>query len=94
LHPDLERLLAQAMQPGSGAGIEPGLAETLSREAARLAESQEQLGLPAVLLVPGPIRATLSRMLRRTLPQLVVIAHPEVPDAKRIKVVATLGGKS
>ena len=93
LNPDLERLLAQALPATGGAGLEPGLADTLGREAARLADAQEKLGLPPVLLVPGTMRAALSRILRRSAPQLKVIAHSEVPDSKRIKVSATLGGK-
>ena len=93
LSPDLERLLTQAVQAVGGVGLEPGLADTLGREAARLADAQEQLGLPPVLLVPAPLRPALSRMLRRMVPKLKVIAHSEVPDAKRIKVTAALGGK-
>ena len=93
LNPDLERLLGQALPVTGSAGLEPGLAETLGREAARLADAQEKLGLPPVLLVPGSMRAALSRILRRSVPQLKVIAHSEVPDSKRIKVSATLGGK-
>ncbi|HUL93782.1 MAG TPA: flagellar biosynthesis protein FlhA [Burkholderiales bacterium] len=93
LNPDLERLLGQALPATGSAGLEPGLAETLGREAARLADAQEKLGLPPVLLVPGSMRAALSRILRRSVPQLKVIAHSEVPDSKRIKVSATLGGK-
>ena len=93
LSPDLERLLTQAVQALGGASLEPGLADTLTREAARLADAQEQLGLPPVLLVPAPLRSALSRMLRRAVPKLKVIAHSEVPDAKRIKVTAILGGK-
>jgi flagellar biosynthesis protein FlhA len=94
LSPDLERLLNQALQAAGTGGLEPGLADTLGREAARLAEAQESLGQPAVLLVPGPIRPALSRLLRRAAPQLKVLAHAEVPDGKRIKVANVLGGKA
>ena len=93
LNPDLERLLTQALQTLGGVGLEPGLADTLAREAGRLAEAQEQLGLPPVLLVAAQLRPALSRILRRTVPKLKVIAQSEVPDAKRIKVTAMLGGK-
>jgi flagellar biosynthesis protein FlhA len=93
LSPDLERLLGQALQSAAGVGLEPGLADMLAQEAARLAAAQEALGLPAVLLVSDAIRASLSRILRRTVSQLRVIAHSEVPDGKRIKVSAVLGAK-
>ena len=94
INPELERLLAQALQGAAGLGLEPGLADTLAAEAARLAAAQEALGLPAVMLTADAVRAGLSRLLRRTVPQLKVIGQSEVPDGKRIRVAAVLGAKS
>ena len=89
-----ERILVQAVA-GSGEGsLEPGLADTLMRETAAAAQRQEELGLPAVLLVPASIRTLLSRFLRRTVSQLKVIAHSEVPESKIIKVTSLIGGRS
>ena len=57
LDPTLERLLAQAVAGGSeNTSFEPGLADTLVREAATASSRQESLGLPPVLLVPGSLR--------------------------------------
>lgn len=96
LNHDLEGILMQAMQSStvSGAGIEPGLADTLLKEAGAAARRQEQLGLPVVLLVPAQLRVLLSRFLRRALPQLKVISHSEVPDSRTIKVTSILGAKA
>jgi flagellar biosynthesis protein FlhA len=95
LDPTLERLLAQAVAGGSeNTSFEPGLADTLVRETAAAAERQESLGLPAVLLVPASLRLLLSRFLRRTVPQLKVLAHNEVPETRIIKVTSIIGGKS
>jgi len=92
LEPGLERIIAQALQGGEGAAaIEPGLADTLLRETASAAQRQEQLGLPAVLLVPGQLRWLLSRFLRRAVPQLKVLANAEVPDTRTIKVTTIIG---
>ena len=75
----LERLLMQAMgNGGDGAGIEPGLADTIAHQAGLAAQQQEALGVTPVLLVPAPLRALLSRFLRRALPQLKVLSHAEV----------------
>lgn len=94
LDPQLERILVQAIA-GSGEGaMEPGLADTLMRESAAAAQRQEDLGLPSVLLVPASIRTLLSRFLRRTIPQLKVIAHSEVPESKMIKVTSIIGGRT
>jgi flagellar biosynthesis protein FlhA len=95
LDPTLERLLAQAVSGGSeNTSFEPGLADTLVRETAAAAERQAGLGLPAVLLVPGSLRVLLSRFLRRTVPQLKVLAHNEVPENRIIKVTSVIGGKT
>jgi len=92
----LERILMQALQSGGpdGAGIEPGLADTIASQAEQAARQQEQMGLPPVLLVPGPLRALLARFLRRALPQLKVLSHQEIPDSKTIKVTSLVGGQA
>ncbi len=96
LEPGLERILLQAVQAKSGdaAGIEPGLVDTLLREAGAAAQQQERLGLPPVLLVPAELRVLLARFLRRAVAQIKVVAHSEVPDTSIIKVTALLGGKA
>ena len=95
LDPQLERVLQQAIAGGGdNASIEPSLAETLVRETAAAAQRQEQLGLPAVLLVSGNLRLLLSRFLRRSISQLKVLSHSEVPESKIIKVTSIIGGKA
>lgn len=92
----LEGLLMQALQAsGNDApGIEPGLADTLVAQTEKAAKHQEQLGFTPVLLVPGPLRALLARFLRRTIPQLRVLSHAELPETKTIKVTSLVGGKA
>jgi flagellar biosynthesis protein FlhA len=86
----LERVLSQALN--SGGGIEPGLADALLQQAQAAAARQEQQGLDPVLLVPHPLRALLARFLRRTMPQLKVLSHAEVPDHRNIRITAMIGG--
>lgn len=62
------------------------------RQAGQVAQQREQLGQPAVLLVPAALRGLLSRFLRRAAPQLKVLSQSEVPDNRSVKVVALLGG--
>ena len=94
LHHELENILIQVLQTGGsqGAGIEPGLADTLLKESRIAAQHQEKLGLPIILLVPGAIRSLLSKFLRRALPQLRVLAHSEIPDSRKIKITSVIGG--
>ncbi len=95
LDPSLERLLVQAVAGGSeNTSFEPGLADTLVREAGSAAQRQESLGLPAVLLVPSSLRLLLSRFLRRSVTQLKVLAHSEIPENRIIKVTSVIGGNS
>lgn len=95
LDPALERLLMQAVSgSGENSSFEPGLADILLRETANAASRQENIGLPAVLLVPASLRLLLSRFLRRTIPQLKVLSHNEVPENRIIKVTSIIGGRT
>jgi len=91
----LQQLLTQAVgNTPDSTSIEPGLADTVLREAASAAARQEAQGVTPVLLVPASLRAMLSRFLRRTIPNLSVLAHNEIPDQRTLKVTAIIGGKA
>ncbi len=92
LDASLDRVLLQALANSSG--LEPGLADSLLRETQSAMARQAQLGLAPVLVVQHPLRVLLARFLRRSLPQIKVLSHAEIPDTRTIKVTATLGGKA
>jgi flagellar biosynthesis protein FlhA len=100
LDPELERVLAQAVQSAQAVGganalgLEPGLAEMLVSECVNAAARQESLGAPTVLLVPEKLRQPLLRLVRRALPQLRVLAQSEIPDNRNIRVTSIIGVKS
>ena len=87
----LERLLLQALQ--GGGGLEPGLADRLLAQTQEALARQEMLGAPPVLLVNHALRPLLSRFLRRSLNQLVVLSNMELSDNRNIRMTATIGGK-
>lgn len=93
LEPSLEQILTQALagRGADGMGLEPGLAERLVRDTQNAVETMSRNGLPSVLLVSPPIRALLSRFLRRVIPDLKVISHAEVPDGRSVRVAAMIG---
>ncbi|MEI7456838.1 MAG: flagellar biosynthesis protein FlhA [Nitrosomonadales bacterium] len=92
---ELEHILMQAMQASqNGMGIEPGLADTVLSESRAAVQRQEQMGLPTVMLVPAQLRDLLARFLKRTVPNLRVISHDEVPDFKTIRVTSLVGGNA
>ncbi|HLM53325.1 MAG TPA: flagellar biosynthesis protein FlhA [Pseudoxanthomonas sp.] len=89
LAPALERVLQDSTQ-GTGAALEPGLAERLHQSLADCVSKQDARSEPAVVLVPGAVRAALARMVRHSVPSLSVLAYSEVPEDKRLKLVGTI----
>ena len=90
LAPALERVLQESVS-GHGAALEPGLAERLHQNLGECVTRQEDRGEPAVLLVPGGIRASIARLVRHSVPQLAVLAYGEVPEDKRLRLVGAVG---
>jgi len=92
LDPELERLVTNALSSPHGAALDPGIADTLAKGAAETARRQEDLGVPACLLVPDLIRTPMARLLKRAAPRLKVLAHSEIPDTHSIRIGSIIGG--
>ena len=90
LAPALERVLQESVS-GQGAALEPGLAERLHQNLGDCVTRQESRGEPAVLLVPGGVRAAVARLVRHSVPSLAVLAYAEVPEDKRLRLVGAVG---
>jgi flagellar biosynthesis protein FlhA len=91
LEPRLEQILQDALKGGGDGGIEPTLAERVQAQLSETTHRQEIAGQPAVLLVSPALRPWLSRFLRFAVPNLKVLAYNEVPDNRRVKLVAAVG---
>jgi flagellar biosynthesis protein FlhA len=93
LEPDLEQLLQSTLQSQSAgnAALEPGLAERLQSKLAESAQRQEASNEAAVLMVAPQLRTTLARFTRATVPSLHVLAWNEIPDNRRVRLVAAVG---
>ena len=94
IEPGLERLLVQALGNAAGPALDPGVADILTQKAAEVALKQEEMGLPACLLVPDQIRNAISRLVRRVAPRLQVLAHSEIPETHTIRIGPILRGAS
>ena len=94
IDPSLERLLVQALGNASGPALDPGVADILTRTAAEVALKQEEIGIPACLLVPDQIRSAIARLVRRVAPRLQVLAHSEIPESHTIRIGPILRGAS
>jgi flagellar biosynthesis protein FlhA len=94
IDPPLERLLVQALgnTTGQGQALDPGVADILTQKAAEVALKQEEIGIPACLLVPDQIRSAISRLVRRVAPRLQVLAHSEIPESHTIRIGPILKG--
>jgi flagellar biosynthesis protein FlhA len=92
IDPSLERLLVQALGSASGPALDPGVAEILTKSAAETALKQEEIGIPACLLVPDQIRSSISRLVRRMAPRLQVLGHSEIPETHSIRIGPILRG--
>ena len=94
IEPGLERLLVQALGNAAGPSLDPSVAELLTKNAADVAMKQEELGVPACLLVPDQIRNAISRLVRRVAPRLQVLGHSEIPETHSIRIGPILRGAS
>ncbi len=92
IEPGLERLLVQALGNAGGPSLDPGVADILTQKAAEVAMRQEEMGMPACLLVPDAIRNAVSRLVRRVAPRLQVLAHSEIPETHTIRIGPILKG--
>jgi flagellar biosynthesis protein FlhA len=93
LDPALEQVLQDSMAGGTdtGPGFEPGLADRIQKMLTDSTRRQEAAGEPAVLLVAPKIRPWISRLMRHSTPTLAVLSYNEIPENRRIRVIAAVG---
>jgi flagellar biosynthesis protein FlhA len=92
LDPALEQVLQDSMAGGDASpGFEPGLADRVQTALADSTRRQEAAGEPAVLLVAPKIRPWIAKLMRHSTPSLAVLAYNEIPENRRIRVIAAVG---
>jgi flagellar biosynthesis protein FlhA len=93
LDPALEQVLQDSMTGGgdTSPGFEPGLADRVQTALADSTRRQEAAGEPAVLLVAPKIRPWIAKLMRHSTPSLAVLAYNEIPENRRIRVIAAVG---
>jgi flagellar biosynthesis protein FlhA len=96
LDPSLEQMLLGSMQQGQDEGmvLEPGMAERLQRSLGETAQKQEMSGKPSILLVAAPIRPLMAKFVRYGEHQIHVLSYQEIPENKKVTIVATVGGQN
>lgn len=83
---ETETRLLNEMGDEGEALLSPATLDALNEAAERALADQEREGYPPVLLTSPGLRAIVSRLLRRNLPRLSVIAYAEVPADKIVQV--------
>lgn len=93
LDPALEQILRDAnrLADESGMNLEPGLAEKLQVALLQARGAREEAGDPPVMVVPAVLWPAMSAFVRRAARGLHVLSLDELPDDKRIRIVATVG---
>ncbi|MFN3336695.1 MAG: flagellar biosynthesis protein FlhA, partial [Thermomicrobium sp.] len=95
LHPELAGQLSETIhqsEEGPQLALAPERLQALLAAVAQEMERVAALGYQPVLLVPASLRAALSRTLRRSLPNLAVLAYQEVVPTVRVQVLGTVRG--
>ncbi len=93
LSPKLEQLLQKTIHDGpeSYFALEPTLAEKMQDSVREIAQQQEAVGLPPVLLVTSSLRVMLSKLFRTSVKNLHILSFDEIPESKRINITASVG---
>ena len=90
---DLEQMLISMSQKSGSEGllIDPNLAKQLIQSVIDINEKMSAENKTAVVITSPLIRKDISILLRQHVEDVVVLAFTELPESKKIKVVATIG---
>ncbi|AZB63587.1 Flagellar biosynthesis protein FlhA [Cereibacter sphaeroides WS8N] len=93
LEPDLEQLLLRSRRQGDEMLlVDNGLAQSLLTALSERLETASGQGKQAAVIVAQPLRRAFAAFVRPHLPDAVVIGMGELPEARRVEVLGTVGG--
>jgi flagellar biosynthesis protein FlhA len=101
LEPELEQLLLRARRNSGNGGaggedglmIDQGLGQKILTSLSSALDKVSDQGRTAVVIVAWGLRRPLAVWLRAHLPDAIVMGINELPETRRIEVVATVGGQ-
>lgn len=97
LDPELEQILIRARQAGDldgGLVIDNGLASTVVTAIAEAQERAAGEGKQAVIVVASQLRRAFWTFLRPHINDALVLGINELPETRRVEVIAVVGGQS
>ena len=94
LDSDLEHMLITMVRQSGEEGLilDNTLAEQLLRKISETSETLSAQGRQAVMVVSPAIRRQFSQLVRQHIEDMAVLAFTELPDSRKIEVVATISG--
>ena len=94
LSSELEHMLISMSRQSADGGLllDSDLAERLIKSVAEASERSSADGRQAIMVVSPQIRRQLSNVLRQHIDDLAVLGFTELPDNRKINVVATISG--
>ena len=72
--------------------IEPGLARKLLESFQQQSQSMSEAGQTLVVVTSPALRRELSTLIRQSVPDALILSYREIPETKRVNVVAVIGG--
>jgi len=96
LNSDMEQILLKAVKEQdstSGLVLEPNFAQNMIKAIYEAYEKSTSHESSPVLVTSPILRRSLSMLLKQSIEELIVLAFTELPDNRKIKVVATIGNE-
>ena len=95
LDPELEQLLIRSRRPQGEEGLmlDTGLAGTLVSALGEALEAAVGQGKQPVVIVASVLRRAFAHFLRPHLPDAIVLGINELPESRRVEVLASIGGQ-
>ena len=94
LDTELEHMLITMVRQSGEEGLilDNSLAEQLLRKISETSEAMSATGKQVVMVVSPAIRRQFAQLVRQHIEDLTVLAFTELPDSRKIEVVATISG--
>ena len=95
LDPELEQLLIRSRRPQGEEGLmlDTGLTGTLVSALGEALEAAVGQGKQPVVIVASVLRRAFAHFLRPPLPDAIVLGINELPESRRVEVLASIGGQ-